>query len=44
MVYLLVQFKQKGISVADAKTMNEAMVPMINESTDIVFFSHRKHG
>ena len=30
MVYLLVQFKQKGVSVTDAKTMNEAMVPMID--------------
>lgn len=30
MVYLLVQFKQKGISVADAKAMNEAVVPVID--------------
>ncbi|MFC2027379.1 YdhR family protein [Chloroflexota bacterium] len=30
MVYLLVSFKQNGISIADAKTMNEAMVPMID--------------
>ena len=30
MVFLIVQFKQKGVSVADAKAMNEAMVPMID--------------
>jgi hypothetical protein len=30
MVILIVQFKQKGVSVADAKAMNEAMVPMID--------------
>ena len=30
MVYLLVQFRQEGVSVACAKTMNEVMVPMID--------------
>ena len=30
MVYLLVQFKQEGVSVADAKATNEVMVPMID--------------
>ena len=30
MAFLLVQFKQKGISVAEAKSVNEVMVPMIN--------------
>ena len=31
MVFLIVQFKQKGVSIADAKAMNEVMVPMIDE-------------
>ena len=30
MVFLIVEFKQKGVSVAEAKVMNEAMVPMID--------------
>ena len=36
MVYLLVQFRQKGVSIADAKTMNEAMVPMIDAKPGFV--------
>ena len=36
MVYLLVQFKQKGISVADAKALNEAMVPMIDAKSGFI--------
>ena len=30
MVVLIVQFKQKGVSVAEAKSVNEVMVPMID--------------
>ena len=30
MVFLIVQFRQKGVSVAEAKSVNEAMVPMID--------------
>jgi len=30
MVFLIVQFRQKGVSVAEAKSMNEVMVPMID--------------
>lgn len=30
MVFLIVQFKQKGVSVAEAKSVNEVMVPMID--------------
>ncbi|UCG83494.1 MAG: YdhR family protein [Dehalococcoidia bacterium] len=30
MVYLIVQFKQKGVTVAEAKSVNEVMVPMID--------------
>ena len=30
MVILIVQFKQKGVSVAEAKSVNEVMVPMID--------------
>ena len=30
MVVLIVQFKQMGVSVAEAKSVNEVMVPMID--------------
>ena len=30
MVIIIVQFKQKGVTVAEAKSVNEAMVPMID--------------
>ena len=30
MVFLIVQFRQKGVSVAEAKSVNEVMVPMID--------------
>jgi hypothetical protein len=30
MVYPIVQFRQKGVSVAEAKSVNEVMVPMID--------------
>jgi len=30
MVYLLVQFRQVGVSVADAAAMNETLVPVID--------------
>ena len=36
MVYLLVQFRQEGVSVADAKMMNEAMVPMIDSKPGFI--------
>ena len=30
MVFLIVQFKQKRVSIAEAKSVNEVMVPMID--------------
>jgi hypothetical protein len=30
MVFLIVEFRQKGVSVAEAKAVNEVMVPMID--------------
>jgi len=30
MIVLIVQFKQEGVSVAEAKSVNEVMVPMID--------------